>query len=73
MAVAVGVPRRTFRFAIPPQLKKLIAEKKLDPGKLQVTFTPTDRNEGRRAGVKLKAPEERTSVTIKRVRLLVEC
>ena len=62
---------RTVRFVVPPQVRKLIAEKKLDTKDLKVTFVPQTGTEPVRGGAPLKASPERIAVTIQQVRFTV--
>jgi Common central domain of tyrosinase/Polyphenol oxidase middle domain len=61
----------SVKFALPADLRKQVADNKLDPKDLQVTFVPQTGTEPVKGKEAPKASPERTVVTIKRVRLVV--
>jgi tyrosinase len=58
------------KFAVPEALRKRLAEGKVGPRDLRVTFVPETGTVPVRAGVQVPAPPERVGVTIRQVRLL---
>jgi len=66
-----GMVPRTVRLTVPPEVRKLIEDRKLDPKELMVTFVPQTGTEPVVKGTEVKAPAEKTAVTVQRLRLLL--